>query len=121
MTGKFKLMGYYLTSTEELQGIIRQTVEELLNARLPLQSAEKPKHPLDDYLNALEASEFLRLSIATVYTMTSRRQIPFYKKGKKLYFRQEDLVKWMETGRHKDQTEISKEAINHVQNNKRKV
>ena len=114
-------MGYYLTSTEELQEIIRGTVEELLNARLPKQPEEKPKHPLDGFLNALEAAEFLRLSITTVYTMTSKRLIPFFKKGKKLYFRRDDLVKWMETGRCKDQQQIREEALQYVQNHKRKA
>ena len=114
-------MGYYLTSTEELQGIIRQTVEELLNEKLPKQAEEKPKHPLDGYLNAQETAEFLRLSITTIYTMTSRRQIPFFKKGKKLYFRHEDLVRWMETGRNKDQAQIKEQAMDYVQFNKRKV
>ena len=114
-------MGYYLTSTEELQGIIRQTVEELLNAKLPKPIAEKPKHPLDGYLNAQEAAEFLRLSITTIYTMTSRRKLIFYKKGKKIYFKHDDLLKWMETGRHKDCDEISEEAANYVINNKRKL
>jgi excisionase family DNA binding protein len=118
---KFNHMGYYLTSTEELQGLIRKTVEDLLNERLPKQSEQKPKHPLDDYMNAQEAAEFLRLSIATIYTMTSRRQIPFYKKGKKLYFRQEDLFKWMETGKHKDVNEIREQAIAYVQSGQRKV
>ena len=114
-------MGYYLTSTEELQGIIRETVEELLNAKLPKQAEEKPKHPLDGYLNAKETADFLRLSITTIYSMTSRRQIPFYKRGKKLYFRRSDLEQWMDSSRRKDRLETKNEAVDYVQLHKRKA
>jgi hypothetical protein len=53
--------------------------------------------------------------------MTSRRQIPFYKRGKKLYFRRCDLEQWMESSRHKDQLETKNEAIDYVQLHKRKA
>ncbi|MCX6258006.1 MAG: helix-turn-helix domain-containing protein [Bacteroidia bacterium] len=92
-------MTYILKSTEDLQGFIRKTVEELLDERLQKPIAEKPKHPLDDYLDAREAAEYLRLSLATVYTMTCKRQIPFCKQGKKLYFRRNEIMKWMEIHR----------------------
>jgi excisionase family DNA binding protein len=114
-------MGYYLTSTEELQGIIRQTVEELLNAKLSPPASEKSKQNSDDFLSIKEASEFLKLAVTTIYSLTSKRLIPYYKKGKKLFFRKDDLLKWMNSGRCKDQSEISGLASDYVQSNKRKA
>lgn len=44
-------------------------------------------------------SEYLDLKPATIYSMTSRKQIPFYKKGKKLYFKKSEIDKWLDDGR----------------------
>jgi len=111
-------MSYLFTTTEQLQGFIRQTVEELLDERLQQPVAEKLKHPLDDYMDALETAKFLRLSLATVYTMTCKRQIPFCKQGKKLYFRRDEILKWMETNRPTEHAEVQDEASEYDQTNK---
>jgi len=89
-------MKYILTSKKELQKIIRKEVEELLVNEMKKQPEAEPKHPLDDYLNASEAAKFLRISITTLYGMSSKRQVAFKKQGKKLYFSREDLLKWLE-------------------------
>lgn len=45
-----------------------------------------------------EASEFLRKCPATLYGMTSEKSIPFHKRGNKVYFFKDELVKWIENG-----------------------
>jgi excisionase family DNA binding protein len=50
----------------------------------------------NDYLNAIEAAEYLGLSINTIYGMTSRRIIRFSKpNGSKIYFAKSDLDAWL--------------------------
>lgn len=51
-----------------------------------------------EILNIKEASEFLNLSVQTIYTHTSRGTIPFFKKGKRLYFFQSKLREWLTQG-----------------------
>ena len=41
----------------------------------------------NDILNITEASELLNISVATIYTYTHKKLIPFYKTGKKLIFK----------------------------------
>lgn len=48
--------------------------------------------------NVIEAANFLNLAPQTLYGFTSNRSIPFIKKGKKLYFKKEDLEEWLATG-----------------------
>jgi len=43
-------------------------------------------------LSVKEAAQFLRLSEQTVYTKVSRQEIPFHKKGNRLYFISEELM-----------------------------
>ena len=42
-----------------------------------------------------EAAEFLRLSLAQLYHLTSRRQVPFMKLGGQLRFDRERLIEWV--------------------------
>lgn len=45
-----------------------------------------------------EASKLLGKSPSTIYEMTSKRKIPFHKRGNKLYFFQDELLKWITNG-----------------------
>ena len=45
-----------------------------------------------------EASKLLGKSPSTIYEMTSKRKIPFHKRGNKLYFFQEELLNWITDG-----------------------
>lgn len=45
-----------------------------------------------------ETSAYLGISIGHLYNLTSKREIPFYKKGKILYFRPLELENWILEG-----------------------
>jgi len=45
-----------------------------------------------------EASKLLGKSPSTIYDMTSKRKIPFHKRGNKLYFFQDELLNWITNG-----------------------
>lgn len=49
-------------------------------------------------MDAKEASRFIGKAIPTIYAMTSRNEIPFCKKGNKLYFFEDELTEWIEGG-----------------------
>lgn len=49
-----------------------------------------------------EASKLLGKSPSTIYDMTSKRKIPFHKRGNKLYFFQDELLKWITDGGYSD-------------------
>lgn len=52
----------------------------------------------DDLLTVQHASEFLRISASTLYQLTSGHEIPFMKRGKRLYFNREELRQCLEEG-----------------------
>ncbi|MEO9871955.1 helix-turn-helix domain-containing protein [Ekhidna sp.] len=60
----------------------------------------------DRFMDINEASEFLGDAKATLYGRTSKNEIQFYKRGKKVYFKKSDLVKWIEGGRMRTIDEI---------------
>jgi excisionase family DNA binding protein len=64
----------------------------------------------DDLLTISEAAKFLNLSIPTIYTKVSRKEIPVNKKGKRLDFYKSELAGWIKTGRKKTTAEITLEV-----------
>ena len=57
-------------------------------------------------LNVREAARYLGDAVATLYGRTSKNEIPFYKRGKKVYFKKSELLAWIEEGRVKSQSQI---------------
>lgn len=76
-----------------------------------LQKLQVPQQPEKEKILFVEdAAYYLGLSKQTVYSYTSQGLIPFYKRAKKIYFKQSELKEWLERGRYKTQDEINKEA-----------
>ena len=61
-----------------------------------------------------EAADFLHLSVSCLYSKTCRREIPFNKKGKRLYFYKSELEEWIRQGRNKTLEEIQREAVQSI-------
>jgi len=72
---------------------------------------QNPQRPRDDLLTIRQAAEFLSLSVPTLYTKVSRKEIPVNKRGKRLYFSMVELSEWVRSGRKKSTAEIQQETI----------
>jgi excisionase family DNA binding protein len=70
----------------------------------------------NNLLSLNEAVSFLNLAKPTIYGLTSKRLIPFIKKGKKLYFSQADLKKWLLEGKQPTRQEIENNGIPSLKN-----
>jgi len=78
------------------------------------QTATKGTAPQDELLTIEQAAAFLSLSVPTLYTKTSTGQIPFMKRGKRLYFSRVELMEYLKAGRHKTRAEQIAEAGQHL-------
>lgn len=95
----------FANSLKELTAKFESIVESL--------ETEKQKEPKREYLTLREACQYLGVTRASLYCMTSRKQIPHYKpNGKSLFFKESDLVAWIESKRVKTADEIESEAAN---------
>lgn len=65
--------------------------------------------PTKEILTVDEAAEFTGLAKQTLYSFTSRREIPHFKRGKGIRFRRCELEQWMLENRRKTTTEIKQE------------
>ena len=70
----------------------------------------QPEDPQEQFLTVYETAKFLNLSTPTIYSKVARREIPFMKRGKRLYFARKDLEIYLQGGRVKTVREIEDEA-----------
>jgi excisionase family DNA binding protein len=80
--------------------------------------AATPSLPAKALMSVEDAAKFLNLAKTTLYQLTSRNEIPFVKRTRKLYFNRTDLENWLLEGTQKSKKEIEKEAILFIQTQK---
>lgn len=97
-------------SVTEFRQIFRQELERHLSS----QQEQDNREELDKLLTIKQASEFLSLSVPTIYGLVSRSEIPHSKLKKRLYFSKQELLEWVKSGRRKTLDEISAEAGKYV-------
>ena len=73
----------------------------------------------DIILDVKQASKYIHLSVSRTYKFTSEKEIPHYKKGKRLYFKKTELRDWLMTTKIKTRADIEKEAVNYINRNPR--
>jgi excisionase family DNA binding protein len=72
----------------------------------------KENNQQTDLMTIKEASKLLDLSIPTIYSKVSRRELPYHKQagGKRLFFSRTELTGLIKEGRVKTATEIYNEG-----------
>jgi excisionase family DNA binding protein len=103
MENPFELIMYKLTEIEKLikqkNGITIGT-EEILNLEM--------------------ASAYVGISKSTIYKYTSTKEIPHFKRGKRLFFKKVELDDWLTAHKVSSRDEIDKMATEYILKNKRK-
>lgn len=68
-------------------------------------------HEAKDVLTLEEAALFLGISKSSLYKMTHKNVLPFYRpNGKLIYFEKTELLKWMRQGRTMSEAETQEAA-----------
>ena len=97
---KFRIMSKEKVSFDELpQAVAHLTekVEELFVMVSKLQPVQTPKERKPIEVDV--ACSILKKAKPTIYNLVRKGVLPAYKKGKKLYFYEDELLHWIETGR----------------------
>ena len=76
-------------------------------------SSNAPTEEFPEIMNIDQASAFLKMAKQSIYMMTSKRDIPFIKRGKRVVFRKTELLKWLDGGRRQTREEIINDGIKH--------
>lgn len=79
----------------------------------------KPEKQKNKLLNVQEAANFLNLVKSTVYSKVCKGELPHMKKGKRLYFSEEELMTYIKSGKVKTTTDFENDADDFLSNRKR--
>ena len=113
-------MNEALTFNDLPKAVTRLTNEvSELKSLLMQRQAEPPTEETEKLLTIKEASEFLKLSIPTIYSKVSKNQLPYMKRSKRLYFSSTELMEYLKEGRKKSTEEIEAEADAYLSNKKK--
>ena len=93
----------FLTSfnEQEFKDFLKSSIKEVLKEEL-----QNLKPNQSETFSIQEAADYLKLKITTLYEKTSRKLIPHFKKGNKLYFSRLELEDWIRNGKVQTQEEI---------------
>jgi len=100
MNNPFEVIEARLNSIENL----------MLNFKPPIkvEPNELSEHWLD--LNELVQYDPEKRTKSTWYSKISRKEVPFYKRDKKVYFLKSEIDEWLKQGKWKSNLEIDQEA-----------
>jgi excisionase family DNA binding protein len=84
---------------EELENIVCRAVESALD-NAGLVREQNDEQDLNELvMKSPEVCRYLKMKISTLYQLTHKRKIPFNKKGKTMYFKKDEIDKWIAEGR----------------------
>lgn len=73
-----------------------------------------------DILDAEEAAMLVGLAKKTIYDLTSKKSLPHYKRNGKLYFKKQELEKWMTENKVLTDAEMSSRAETYIVTHQKK-
>lgn len=98
----------------ELESLIENSLMKIL-----LKQPNKEQIEPDQLLTIQQASEFLNLSVPTLYGYVHKSLIPVCKGSKRLYFSKKELIDWIKIGRKKTLLETQLEADKYLKTSKK--
>jgi excisionase family DNA binding protein len=87
-------------------------LEELKRLVLNMSGQQVQQEQQDIIMDVQDAAKFLKLSVPTIYSKTSRGELPAMKRGKRLYFSRLDLMAYLKEGRSSTIDEMAQEYLN---------
>jgi excisionase family DNA binding protein len=83
-------------------------------------SVNGPLAHKNDPMDVKDLAAYLKISASAIYKFTSARSIPYYKNGKRLFFKREEINDWIFTTKINSNYEIEKEANEYIRKHPRK-
>jgi excisionase family DNA binding protein len=93
---------------------MRQMLREELSVFLANTPTDNNSGPSKDLMTVEEASIYLNLAHSTIYNLVHRREIPYMKRSRRLYFSKDELRSWVEEGRKPTQATLQAAAEIHL-------
>ncbi|WP_243349352.1 helix-turn-helix domain-containing protein [Parabacteroides sp. FAFU027] len=86
-------------------------IETLFNSFVQKDTTQSNKN---DILQIDAVSTLIGRSKNTIYKLVEQRKIPHFKKGKRLYFFEYEILEWIKSGKRKTNYDVSNFAIENI-------
>jgi excisionase family DNA binding protein len=103
----------YMITEAGIKVLSDQITVSILKA---LNLSKKPDE--DPLLTIDDVSKKYDLSKATIYGLTHKKEIPFYKPGKRLYFLESEILNWVKRGKKESKSELEIRANEYLSKNR---
>lgn len=94
----------FTLTIDEYIKFTKKIVEEIVFEQID--RIESKTYETEEFIDIKQVAEILKLSVATVYGLNFRKEIPYYKKGKKIYYKKNEIFDWINSGEVKPMKEI---------------
>lgn len=99
----------------KLKPIFKEWVKEAQQEALLLNKAE-PQPEIETPIQLDEVVPITGLTKPTLYGYVQRNEIPYHKKGNRLYFFKSEIIDWIKTGKQKTLKELEADADAYLSN-----
>jgi excisionase family DNA binding protein len=101
----------YKISFDMLPEMVSSLFEKLDNLERLMSSEKNLTNNKDNLLTIKQAGSFLNLSVPTIYSKVSKRELPCLKQNNRLYFVESELMDYLKSGRRETNSEIAKATL----------
>jgi len=104
---------------EQLPNIIADLKNEVKEMKALLLQKAESQFESDNPISIKDVAKLTGLTVTTLYGYCQRNEIPYQKKGNRLYFFKSNIIDWIKTGKQKTIKELQEEADVLLSNNKK--
>lgn len=92
-----------------------ERIEVLLQKLYAVNNVTETRVAISPIMTIKQVSAYLDLSLSALYKMTSTKEIPHAKRGKRLYFDKKDIDAWVLENKITTSSDIEKMATEYIQ------
>ena len=86
-------------TSDQLGAVLTALIEEIADVKFLIKHKNAAEPPKRRPIGVYEASKIIKKEIRTIYNLTSSKKIPHYKRGHQLYFFEDELLDYIESGK----------------------
>lgn len=101
---------------EQLPNLVADLKNEVSEMKALLLKKAQSQPETDNPITIQGVSELTGLTVPTLYGYCQRNEIPYSKKGNRLYFFKSEIIDWIKTGKSKTLKELQLDAEVYLSN-----
>lgn len=101
---------------EQLPNVVATLTNEVRELKALLLNKAEPQPEIETPIQLDEVVPITGLTKPTLYGYVQRNEIPYHKKGNRLYFFKSEIIDWIKTGKQKTLKELEADADAYLSN-----